>query len=300
MTRAPPDVAEKYGVMLTDPAGRIFEFVEKPTHRRDPRALQGPRRSREFDRLPLLTNAGFYLIDAARLRTDRRGPPDGPPAPQRAWTSARTCCRGWSATAIPVHAFPVRRLGDLGNIEDYVQDHGRGAAGRVRLGGAADGGAVRPRAERLDRAGDPAPARRAHRQDPGREAGRGPGHHRPGRAHRPVLRDRPGRRDHASRTWTTTSRCGRARTSSRSQIRDGAIIGAGATIRESVIGSMSEVRSSRRNPTTIERFVALGDEVIVYEGASPGGSRQRVPAAEDPLGRPGPARTSRSPTPTTS
>jgi NDP-sugar pyrophosphorylase family protein len=52
----------------------------------------------------------------------------------------------------------------------------------------------------------------------------------------------------------------------RSQIRDGAIIGPSARIVEAVIGSMTEVRSEPFNPTTIEGFVALGDEVTVYPG----------------------------------
>jgi acetyltransferase-like isoleucine patch superfamily enzyme len=33
-----------------------------------------------------------------------------------------------------------------------------------------------------------------------------------------------------------------------------------------VVGSMSEVRSSREAPTVIEEYVALGDEVVVYPG----------------------------------
>jgi len=52
----------------------------------------------------------------------------------------------------------------------------------------------------------------------------------------------------------------------RSQIRDGAIVGAGAHLSEVVVGSMSEVRSELSAPTSIERLVALGDEVTVYAG----------------------------------
>ena len=52
----------------------------------------------------------------------------------------------------------------------------------------------------------------------------------------------------------------------RSQIRDGAVVGPSARLFEAVVGSMSEVRSEPFNPTSIERFVALGDEVVVYPG----------------------------------
>src|ERR687887_1747546 len=67
MTRAPTEVAEKYGVMLTNPECRVLDFVEKPTLG-ELRAHFELRDEGEFDRLPLLTNAGFYLVDAAALR----------------------------------------------------------------------------------------------------------------------------------------------------------------------------------------------------------------------------------------
>jgi len=67
MTRAPTQVAEKYGLMLTGPDGRILEFVEKPTMA-ELREFFVVHDDSEFDQLPLLTNAGFYLVDAKVLR----------------------------------------------------------------------------------------------------------------------------------------------------------------------------------------------------------------------------------------
>jgi len=67
MERAPNEVAEKYGVLLTDAVDRVLEFVEKPTMAEIREAFE-VRSEDEFDRLPLMTNAGFYLIDCARLR----------------------------------------------------------------------------------------------------------------------------------------------------------------------------------------------------------------------------------------
>jgi NDP-sugar pyrophosphorylase family protein len=52
----------------------------------------------------------------------------------------------------------------------------------------------------------------------------------------------------------------------RSQIRDGAIVGPSAQLSNAVVGSMSEIRSEPYNPTVIDGFVALGDEVVVYPG----------------------------------
>src|SRR5438067_7397202 len=67
MTRGPVEVAGKYGVMLTDPDGRIVEFVEKPTLE-ELREYYSDVPAEDFDRLPLLTNAGFYLVDTGALR----------------------------------------------------------------------------------------------------------------------------------------------------------------------------------------------------------------------------------------
>lgn len=52
----------------------------------------------------------------------------------------------------------------------------------------------------------------------------------------------------------------------RSQIRDGALVGAAARLTDAVIGSMSEIRSEPYNQTIVEGCVALGDEVVVYPG----------------------------------
>jgi NDP-sugar pyrophosphorylase family protein len=52
----------------------------------------------------------------------------------------------------------------------------------------------------------------------------------------------------------------------RSAIRDGASIGQGARVVDSYIGSMAEVRSSVVKPTIVEDFVAIGDEVILQPG----------------------------------
>jgi NDP-sugar pyrophosphorylase family protein len=263
MTRAPEDVAEKYGVMLTDANGRIFEFVEKPTIA-EIRNHFKVRDEGEFDRLPLLTNAGFYLVDAARLRALAEDPHVA---------RLRRTRLDFGKDLLPwlvgnghlLQAFPVRRLGDLGNIEDYVNTtvdvlQGNFASVARLMGEPFDPEQnvwIAPEtlhlrdeltgkslAEKLTEGlVTIGPAVRL-----GRYCEIGPG---------VVITESNLDDDVEVREGAYISR---------SQVRDGAIIGSGATIRDSVIGSMSEVRSSRRTPTTIERFVALGDEVTVYEG----------------------------------
>ncbi|HEY8200599.1 MAG TPA: hypothetical protein VII47_04530, partial [Actinomycetota bacterium] len=53
----------------------------------------------------------------------------------------------------------------------------------------------------------------------------------------------------------------------RSAIRDGAIVGPRAVLRDCYIGSMVEVRSSPEAPTILEQYVAVGDEVVIQPGA---------------------------------
>jgi NDP-sugar pyrophosphorylase family protein len=55
-------------------------------------------------------------------------------------------------------------------------------------------------------------------------------------------------------------------TIARSQIRDGAIVGPGARVRNSVVGSMSEIQSTPEQRSELDDFVALGDEVILAPG----------------------------------
>ena len=263
MTRAPAEVAEKYGVMLTDPAGKIFDFVEKPTLGEIRDYFKTPDES-EFDRLPLLTNAGFYLLDAARVRAAAEDPTVA--RLRRTRLDFGKDLLPWLVgNGFPVYAHPIRRLGDLGNVEDYVQ-----TTVEVLRGEFAS--VARLMGEPFDREDNVwiAPETLHLRDEltgktlaeklseglvtigPSVRIGRyceiGPG---------VVITESNLDDDVEVREGAFVGR---------SQIRDGAIIGGGATIRDAVIGSMSEIRSNRRNPTAIERYVALGDEVIVYEG----------------------------------
>jgi NDP-sugar pyrophosphorylase family protein len=78
---------------------------------------------------------------------------------------------------------------------------------------------------------------------------------------------------------------------SRSQIRDGVIIGPRATLRNVVVGSMSEVRSEAGNPTVLEDYVGLGDEVIVHPGVRLAGDISVYPRLKIPVGIRVPPRT---------
>jgi NDP-sugar pyrophosphorylase family protein len=281
MTRAPAEVAEKYGVMLTDPKGRIFAFVEKPTLA-DIREHFGTRDEREFDGLPLLTNAGFYLIDAAVLREIAMDPEVAMLRRTRLdfgkdllpWLVGRD---------YPVYGHPVRRIGDLGNVQDYIDTmvevlHGNFES-VVRLMGPPfdpdrrvwispeslnmrDSESRKTLYEKLSEGlVTVGPAVRI-----GRYCEIGPG---------VVITESNLDDDVEVRAGAYVSR---------SQIRDGTIIGHRATLRNAVIGSMSEVRSEPGNPTILEDYVGLGDEVVVHPGVRLAGDISVYPRLKIPAG----------------
>ncbi len=263
MTRAPTEVAEKYGVMLTDPGSRILDFVEKPTLA-DLREHFKVHDSEEFERLPLLTNAGFYLLDPAAMR---RAAAD--PEVERLRRSrldfGKDLLPRLVANGFPIYAHPVRRIGDLGNVQDYVDtmvDVLRGRFDSVLrlMGPPYDPEAnvwIAPESLHLrdDRSGKTLAEKMSEGLvtiGPAVRIGRfteiEPG---------AVISESNLDDDVEVREGAYLSR---------SSIRDGAIIGPGASIRNSVVGSMSEVQSAIGHPTRLEEFVALGDEVVVYPG----------------------------------
>jgi NDP-sugar pyrophosphorylase family protein len=281
MTRAPDEVAEKYGVMLSDPACRILEFVEKPTLGELREALQVTD-PHEFERLPLLTNAGFYLLDPDAMRKAASDPELAALRGQRL-DFGKDLLPWLVRNGYPVYAHPVRRIGDLGNVRDYVETTVDVLTGEFESVRRLMGKPFDPEANVWI-----APESLSFRDDvtgktleekiaeglvtigPAARIGRyceiGPG---------VVITE--------SNLDDDVEVQGGAYIA-RSSIRDGAIVGPGATIRNSVIGSMSEVRSERGRATVIEEFVALGDEVVVHPGVRIGGEVSVYPRLKLPAG----------------
>jgi NDP-sugar pyrophosphorylase family protein len=263
MTREPDEVAEKYGVMLTAEDGRVTEFVEKPTLA-ELREHFHAETDAEFRELPLMTNAGFYLMDTAALRglignAEIEGL-------RRARLDFGKDLLPWLVgNGYPVHAHPVRRIGDLGNVQDYL---------------ATMSEVLRGEFEAIDRLLGPpydaenhvwiAPETLAMRDSTsGRTLAEkiAEGQVTIG----PAVRIGRFCEIHPGVTITESNldddiEIQRGASIHRSQIRDGAIVGAGARLSEVVAGSMCEIRSEPYNPTVIERCVALGDEVTVHPG----------------------------------
>jgi NDP-sugar pyrophosphorylase family protein len=263
MMREPDEVAEKYGVMLTDGDGRVTEFVEKPTLG-ELREHFHAETEDDFRQLPLMTNAGFYLLDAEVIR-GLIGNAEIERLRRTRLDFGKDLLPWLVGNGYPVYAFPVRRIGDLGNVRDFLEtmiDVLRGEFKAVdRLLGppfdaernvwiAPESLAMRDStsgttlAEKIQSG--------AVQIGPAVRIGRFCEIH-------PGVRIRESNLDDDIEVQRDAS-------IERSQIRDGAVIGPSARLFEAVVGSMSEVRSEPFNPTSIERFVALGDEVIVYPG----------------------------------
>jgi NDP-sugar pyrophosphorylase family protein len=263
MTREPDEVAEKYGVMLTDADGRVTEFVEKPTLA-ELREHFHAETDEEFRELPLMTNAGFYLMDTVVLRR-LVGNAEIDRLRRRRLDFGKDLLPWLVGNGYRVHAYPVRRIGDLGNVEDYLVTMSEALRGEFQA---------------VDRLLGPpfdaenhvwiAPETLAMRDS---TSGRTLAEKISDRLVKIGPAVRIGRfcEVHPGVTITESNldddiEVERGASIRRSQVRDGAIVGAGASLFETVVGSMCEIRSEPYNPTVIERLVALGDEVVVHPG----------------------------------
>src|SRR5262245_66695372 len=66
-----------------------------------------------------MTNAGFYLIDTKRIRELAAGP-DITRIRKRRLDFGKDLLPWLVGHDHPVHVFPVRAIGDLGNVRDYL------------------------------------------------------------------------------------------------------------------------------------------------------------------------------------
>jgi NDP-sugar pyrophosphorylase family protein len=263
MTRPPDEVAEKYGVMLAAPDGRITDFVEKPTLA-ELREHFHVGSEEEFSRMPLMTNAGFYLIETERLREICRHP-DVEKLREERLDFGKDLLPWLVGNGHPVYVHPVRKIGDLGNVENFLETmvdvlHGRFESVDRLLGPPFDPERnvwIAPESLQMrdDESGTTLEEKIA---DGSVTIG-------------PAVRI--GRFCEIGTGVTITEsnldddvEVREGARVERSQIRDGAIIGAGAQLSEVVVGSMVELRSELDAVTRIERLVALGDEVTVHAG----------------------------------
>ncbi|MFJ4688098.1 sugar phosphate nucleotidyltransferase [Streptomyces sp. NPDC091377] len=277
VARTPAEISHKYGVMRTDPAGLVRGFVEKPGET-ELRALFPHTDGDPGAVLP--TNAGMYLVDCGRLRLLAREPGLFRRSHQRL---------DWGGDLLPwlveqghpVATHTIARLGDLGNVPDYLDTV------RLVLDGAYE------QMNRLMDRPDPATGRPWVHESSLRtkddvtgttlaqkiEEGSvviGPGV----RIGQDVEIGQGVRLEHADIGDGAELREGT--TLLRSTVGESAVIGAYAELTDSYVGPMAELRSERTRPIRLEHHSAVGDGAVLWPGARYCGvtvyPRLRVPA----------------------
>ncbi len=261
MVREPTVVAGKYGVMLTEPDGRIDEFVEKPTLAEIHEAFPAPSEE-DFLRMPLLTNSGFYLVDLDQLREIAQH--DDIKRMSETRLDFGLDLLPWLVSkGYPVFAHPIGRIGDLGNVQDYIEtmiDALWGRFGSVcRLLGPPMNDNIWIEPESLQMRDHDSGLTLQEKMQRGLVT-IGPAV-RIGK-YSEIF---PGARISESNIDDGVEVHPDAEIV-RSQIRDGAMIGSAARVTDSYVGSMAEVRSTHANRTSVEGFAALGDEVVLQPG----------------------------------
>jgi NDP-sugar pyrophosphorylase family protein len=258
-------IAGRYGLLERSDTGRVRGFVEKPTleeiHARY--GIVG-KNSRQLP--PLITNAGFYLMDAVALREISRHP-------EIVAMRKRQCDIGgdllpWLVKHdFPVYTYQIGRMGDLGNIPSYLDTmvdvlHGRFPSMTALMPQVYPGSDhILIDAESLQMT-DP-----ITRMTLGEKLDAGLVEIRPPVRIGKYVRIYPG---------VVLSECNidddceiyEHSTIIRSSVGSGSLIGAYSRMEDTLTGTMVELQSTREEPITLKRYVAIGDETIIRSGVS--------------------------------
>jgi NDP-sugar pyrophosphorylase family protein len=264
MPITPRQIAGKYGVMVTDSAGRISRFAEKPSLA-ELRRIVGPRPAAEFERMTLPTNAGMYLLDSGAVRKYAQDD-EVTALRERRLDFGRDFLPWLVSRDLAVSEYPVRKTGDIGTVVGYLDTMIGLLRGEFKtlvpmMGEPFD----RERRiwippETLEYRDDVSGKTLLEKLDEGLvEIG---DNVRLGK----YVEVAPGVHIVDSNIDDGVD-IGSDVEIRRSAVRDGAILGPGAALRDCYIGSMVEVRSSPEVATTLGEYVAVGDEVVIQPGA---------------------------------
>lgn len=281
MPATPHQITGKYGVMVAGEDGRVRRFVEKPSLSELRRIADG-RPPEEFKRMTLPTNAGMYLLDSAGVCKHARDD-EVHTMREQSLDFGRDFLPWLVSRDLPVYEFPVRRTGDIGTVVGYLDTMVgllRGEFPRLcsMIGEPFD---LERRIwippETLEYRDDVSGKTLLRKLDEGLvEIG---DNVRLGK----YVEIAPGVRI-ADSSVDDGVDIGEDVEIRRSAVRDGAILSSGAVLRDCYIGSMVEVRSTPEAPTVLERYVAVGDEVVIQPGARIAGNVSIYPRLKIPGG----------------
>jgi NDP-sugar pyrophosphorylase family protein len=281
MARGPEQVAGKYGVMMTDASNRITEFVEKPSlvELREAFPTASPE---EFEKLPLLTNAGMYLVDSAPVRKYGQDP-EVMELRQKRLDFGMDFLPWLVGHGLPVYAHPASRTGDLGTVVDYIDTMVATLRGEFKslaplFGEPFDAEKriwIPP--ETLQFRDEVSGKTLEEKLDEGLVM---IGHNvRLGRY--VEIEPEVSIVDSNVDDGVEIDQGAKIR---RTAVRDGAIVGPHAAVSDSYLGSMVEVRSSSVRRTILEGYVGVGDEAVIQEGVHLLGRISVYPRVKVPLG----------------
>jgi NDP-sugar pyrophosphorylase family protein len=273
-------IANRYGLIDRQPDGSVRGFVEKPSLE-EIYAMYGVHGA--TDQLPpLVTNAGFYMMDSVALREISKHPEI------KAMRSHQFDIGGHLLPWLVNHgylvtAFQIGRMGDLGNIPSYLQTmvdvlHGSFTSLRGLLPRAYDGVpqlVIDPESLAIT---DPISGLTL-----AEKIERGLVDIRPPVRIGKYVQVYPG---------VTLSECNvdddceihQHTTITRSSIGAGSIIGPYCRIEDTLTGIMVELQSTKDQPIDLSRYVAIGDEVVIRAGVTLSDSVTIHPRLKVPTG----------------
>ena len=281
-------IANRYGLIDRADNGSVRGFIEKPTLEQIYRHY-GVDGQRHPQLPPLVTNAGFYLIDSVAMREIARRP-DVAAMRKKQFDIGGDLLPWLVEQGYPVYSYQISRMGDLGNIPSYLETmidvlHGYFPS-MTSLTAHSDlnGDQVHIDAESLEMTDPLSRMTLAEKLDQGLVQIVPPV--RVGK----YVRIYPG---------VQLSECNidddceifEQATILRSSIGAGSVIGPHSHIEDTLTGTMVELQSTREQPIALRRFVAIGDEVVVRKGVSLTDSVTIHPRLKVPTGIRIPART---------
>lgn len=256
-------IAGRYGLIDREENSLVRGFIEKPSLEQIYEHY-GVTGEAHPQLPPLVTNAGFYLMDAIALRDISRHP-EVIAMRRRSFDIGGDLLPWLVAKGYPVYSYQIARMGDLGNIPSYLETmldvlHGRFHALTALMPEVYPGSdhvLIDP--ESLEMTDPVTRLTLAEKLEQGLVEIRPPV--RIGK----YVRIYPGVQLSACNIDDDCELFENA-TVMRSSIGAGSLIGPFSHIEDTLTGIMVELQSSRERPISLKRFVAIGDEVIVRGG----------------------------------
>lgn len=258
-------IAGRYGLIDRAENGRVLGFIEKPTLEQIYTHYGITPQSRA-KLPPLVTNAGFYLMDSLALR-EIGHLPEVMAIRKRQFDIGGDMLPWLVQNGYPVYSFQVGRMGDLGNIPSYLETmvdvlHGRFPSMTAMMPQVYPGSDhILIDAESLEMTDPISRLTLAEKLEQGLVEVRPPV--RVGKYVRIY-------------SGVVLSECNvdddceifEQSTIVRSSVGAGSLIGPYSHIEDTLTGIMVELQSSREQPISLKKYAAIGDEVVMRGGVA--------------------------------